>query len=55
MTVLIIDTNWWIYFANSKDPDSGNFQENRHILLLEKMTQMMRRGDVQLLTSEIVL
>ncbi len=37
MTYLIMDTNQWIYLANSRYPMNENFQEGHHFKLMEKL------------------
>jgi hypothetical protein len=54
MVYLIVDTNNWIYLANSKNPDTGNFEDGRHIHLLSLLIEKITNGEVELLLCEIV-
>ena len=53
-TILILDTNQWIYLANSQDPTSSNSQEGHHFKLLATLNKMIAEGKVVLMPCEIV-
>ncbi|MGB3079801.1 MAG: PIN domain-containing protein [Saprospiraceae bacterium] len=53
-TILIFDTNVWLYLANSKDPLTENFQEGHHFILLEKLLNKIDQGVIQLVSNEII-
>jgi hypothetical protein len=54
MIYLILDTNTWIYLANSKDPLTGNFQEGYHFLLFEKLAKKVNDGSVKILKTGLI-
>ncbi len=52
-TYIIIDTNNWIYLANSNDPlDGGN--EGNHFKLFEKLSEKIKEGSVVLLINGLI-
>jgi len=54
MIYLILDTNTWIYLANGADL-SGKFHESAHFSLLEKLTQKIDDGSVEILITDVIL
>jgi hypothetical protein len=54
MIYLVIDTNNWIYLANSKNPDTNSFEDGRHIKLLELLAEQIETGEVELLLCTII-
>ncbi|MBN8857031.1 MAG: DUF4935 domain-containing protein [Sphingobacteriales bacterium] len=54
MTYLILDTNQWIYLANSRDPMNENFQEGYHFKLLEKLAALVISGKVKIVISNLI-
>lgn len=54
MIYLILDTNTWIYLANSKDPLTENFHDGLHFRLFEKLGEKVKDGSVQILINDII-
>ncbi len=54
MRYLILDTNTWIYLANSQDPSTANFNEGLHFKLLETLVNMFYNGDICILYNSII-
>jgi hypothetical protein len=54
MIYLVVDTNNWIYLANSKNPDTGKFEDERHMHLLGLLIDRVNKGDVEVLLCDIV-
>jgi hypothetical protein len=54
MIFLIVDTNTWLYLANSKNPDTGNFEDGHHIKLLDSLIKKIDSGEVELLLCPII-
>ena len=54
MIYLTLDTNTWIYLANSKDPLTRNSQEDHHFLLFEKLAQKVNDGSIKILKTGLI-
>ncbi len=54
MIYLILDTNTWIYLANSKDPLTENFHDGLHFKLFEKLAKKVKDGSVQILINYLI-
>jgi hypothetical protein len=52
-TILILDTNQWIYLANSQDPENQTFH-SQHIVLLKKLHQLIEKNKIILLANHII-
>jgi len=54
MIHLILDTNNWIYLANSIDPLTENLNEGYHFQLFEKLKLKVREKAITILVSDLV-
>jgi hypothetical protein len=54
MIYLIVDTNNWIYLASSKNPDTGNLEDGRHIKLFNTLMEKIDGDEVELLVCEVI-
>lgn len=55
MIYLTIDTNNWIYLANSRNPESNKFEEGRHVKLLETLRNLIDEGHAQVLSCPLII
>ena len=55
LTYLILDTNIWIYLANSYNPKNENYEDGLHFKLVESLKKLIDSGDIINLTNEIII
>jgi hypothetical protein len=54
MIYVTLDTNIWIYLANSLDPATNNLQEGFHFKLFEKLSSKVSEGVITILVSDLL-
>jgi len=50
-----LDTNIWIYLANSYNPKNENYEDGLHFKLVETLKKLIDSGDIIILTNEIII
>lgn len=55
MTYLILDTNIWIYLANSYNPKHKNYENGLHFKLVESLKKLIDSEDLVILTNDIII
>jgi len=50
-----LDTNIWIYLANSYNPKNKNYEDGLHFKLVESLIKLIDSGDFILLTNDIII
>lgn len=55
MIYLILDTNIWIYLANSYNPKNENYEDGLHFRLVKALKRLIDSGDFIILTNDIIV
>jgi len=55
MIYLILDTNIWIYLANSYNPKNKNYEDGLHFKLVKSLKELIDSRDIIILTNDIII
>ena len=55
MIYLILDTNIWLYLANSYNPKKESFDDGLHFKLVENIERFVNEEKITILTNEIII